>query len=72
MGKATLVNVKHYKSDEEHNQDKPFHLGSNVWGNNGFILENPQKINPVPCLGKLNFWTVPKNIEEQLEISKLK
>ena len=72
VGKVTLVDVKHYKSQQKHSQNNPHHLASNVWGNHGFILENPQRINPVPCLGKLNFWTVPKNIEEQLEISKLK
>jgi len=69
VGKATLVDVKHYKNKKEHSQDKSYHLGSEIWGNHGFLLENAQRLQrPIECKGALNFWTVPKHIEEQLEI----
>ena len=56
VGKATLVDVKKYKNEEEHEKDKKFHLASNVWGKFGFILENVERINSIPAKGKLNFW----------------
>ncbi len=56
VGKAKLIEVKHYKNEKEHNQDKNLHLASNFWGNYGFILENVERINPIPAKGQLNFW----------------
>jgi ASC-1-like (ASCH) protein len=57
VGKAELVGVKRYDSEEEHRKDAGLHLASSAWGNFGFVLENPQRINPpIPAKGKLNFW----------------
>lgn len=61
VGKAELVDVKKYENKEEHSQDKNLHLASDVWGNYGFILENPVRIKPVPLAGKLNFFEVNLN-----------
>ena len=36
-------------------------------GNYGFVLKNPRKLEvPIPCNGKLSFWTVPQEIEQAL------
>ena len=56
VGKANLVDVKTYEDEEEHAKDENLHLASNSWGNHGFILENPVRINPVPWKGQLNFF----------------
>jgi predicted transcriptional regulator len=61
VGKAKLVDVKHYLSKEEHDKDKSLHLASSEWGSYGFILENPERINPIPAKGKLNFWDFLNN-----------
>jgi hypothetical protein len=60
IGKANLIDVKHYSSKEEHAEDKDKHLANSAWGDFGFILGNPERINPIPAKGKLNFW----NFEE--------
>lgn len=62
IGKVTLVHVKEYLSDEEHRADKDKHLASTVWGNYGFILENPVRIDPITIKGKLNFWEYPATL----------
>ncbi|MEK6760529.1 MAG: ASCH domain-containing protein [Nanoarchaeota archaeon] len=56
VGKANLVEVKHYKNEEEHKKDRNLHLATNFWGNYGFVLKNAGRINPIPAKGKLNFW----------------
>jgi len=56
LGKADLVDVKHYTNDEEFNRDKDLHLASRNWGDFGFILKNPTRIEPIPARGQLNFW----------------
>lgn len=56
IGEAELANVKKYSNEEEHEKDKPLHLADSSWGNYGFILKNPKRINPVPARGKLGFW----------------
>ncbi len=56
VGKATLVNVKHYKDDKEFKQDKDLHLATKEFGNYGFILKDVERIKPIKCKGKLNFW----------------
>jgi len=56
IGKAKLTNVKHYKNDEEFNKDRILHLASREWGDFGFILEDPERIDPIPARGQLNFW----------------
>ena len=56
VGKATLTKVKNYNNEAEHIADRDLHLADSVWGNFGFVLENPERINPIPAKGKLNFW----------------
>jgi len=56
IGKVKLVDVKHYKSDEEFDKDKNLHLASREWGDFGFVLENPVRIKPIFVRGQLNFW----------------
>jgi len=61
VGKANLIEVKKYQSEQEHSKDKDLHLASEYWGNYGFILENVERINPIiPAKGKLNFWEHPE------------
>jgi len=55
VGKAELVNVKHY-NNKEFKQDKSLHLATKDFGNYGFILKNVKRIKPIKCNGKLNFW----------------
>jgi hypothetical protein len=45
VGKAKLTDVKYYKNENEHIQDKNLHLATSFWGNKGFILENPTELN---------------------------
>ena len=56
IGKANLIDVKNYKSEEEHKKDKNLHLATSFWGNHGFVLEDIKRIEPIPAKGKLNFW----------------
>lgn len=56
IGKAKLTDVKLYNNENEHIQDKDLHLATSFWGNNGFILENPTRIEPIPFKGQLNFF----------------
>lgn len=60
VGKANLVNVKHYQNEEEHQKDQNLHLASSFWGNYGFILENPVRIEKIQINGKLRFWEFNK------------
>lgn len=57
VGKAKLVDVKGYKTREEHLKDKDKHLANSFWGDFGFVLEDVQKFEkPIPAKGNLNFW----------------
>ncbi len=56
LGKAKLVEVKHYLSKREHFKDRKLHLASSEWGEYGFVLENPERIKPIPTRGMLGFW----------------
>lgn len=57
VGKAELIDVKHYKNEEEHRADRDKHLASNFWGDYGFVLKNVQRFEkPIPAKGKLGFW----------------
>lgn len=62
VGKAELIDVKHYPNAEEHAKDKDKHLASNAWGNYGFVLKNPQRIKPIPAKGALGFWNYEKGL----------
>ena len=61
VGKANLTDVKTYENEDEHSKDTHLHLASSSWGNHGFIIENPIRIEPIPFKGKLNFFET--NIE---------
>src|SRR5688500_15197389 len=38
------------------------------FGPYGFVLRNPRRLaRPVPCAGRLGFWTVPAEVEAQME-----
>jgi hypothetical protein len=56
IGRANLVDVKHYENDNEFNKDMGLHLASKAWGDFGFVLKNPARIKPVPAKGRLGFW----------------
>jgi hypothetical protein len=56
VGEAELVEVKHYSNKAEHDKDKELHLASSDWGDYGFVLKNPKRINPILAKGSLNFW----------------
>ena len=61
VGKVKLENVKKYKSENEHKQDQKLHLASSNFGNYGFILKNPARIDKIPARGKLGFWNFELN-----------
>lgn len=56
IGKVTLKDVKKYENEREHQKDKDLHLANSYWGNYGFVLENPIKLNLIPVQGRLGFW----------------
>jgi predicted transcriptional regulator len=56
VGKAELIEVKHYLNKEEHQKDNNLHLASSDWGKYGFILVNVKRVKNIPCNGSLNFW----------------
>lgn len=60
IGKATIVDVKKYKSQEEFEQDADKHFAKGWWHPkaHGFILTNTQRLEPKPLKGKLNFFEV--------------
>ena len=55
VGKAELVDVKKYDNNE-FESDKDLHLATDEWGYYGFILKNVQRVDEIPCNGKLGFW----------------
>lgn len=61
IGKAKLIDVKEYKTEEEQNRDKELHLADSSWGKYGFILENAGRIKEIPINGKLGFWEYQKS-----------
>ncbi len=56
VGKAELVDVKHYTNDANFMKDKKLHCADSSFGGYGFILKNIKRIKPIPCKGALNFW----------------
>ncbi len=60
VGKATLINVKKYKSEQEFNKDMNKHFAQGFWSEkaHGFILENCQRLPNKPLKGSLNFFEV--------------
>lgn len=61
IGKANLNKVKKYNPEEKHKKDKNLHLADSSYGKYGFVLENPERIIPIPAKGKLNFWNFDLN-----------
>ena len=61
VGKAILLNVKKYKSEEEFEKDAEKHFAKGWWNPKayGFILANAQRVEPFPLKGKLNFFETP-------------
>ena len=60
LGKAELIDVKTYRNDEEFTKDNNLHLANKGWGDKGFILKNPKRINKIKCNGNLGFWEFNK------------
>lgn len=56
VGKAILVDVIKYENIAEFNKDQDKHSASTDFGKYGFVLENAERIDPIPAKGKLNFW----------------
>jgi hypothetical protein len=60
VGEAVLVDVKDYKKTKDFEKDKNKHLANVSWGNYGFILKDPRRVDFTPCRGNLNFWEFKK------------
>jgi len=57
LGRANLVEVKHYINEEEFSADNNKHLANSGWGRYGFILDSVKRFEkPIPALGNLGFW----------------
>ena len=56
VGKAKLLDVKKYENLGSFNEDKGLHLANREFGMYGFVLDNIQRIDPIPARGQLNFW----------------
>ncbi|MBI4451430.1 ASCH domain-containing protein [Candidatus Woesearchaeota archaeon] len=63
VGKATLVSVKKYQSQEEFEADAGKHFAKGWWDPkaHGFILQNAQRLEPKPLKGMLNFFEVKES-----------
>jgi len=77
LGKINLEDVKEYPNGDSLLKDKKLHLADDGWGNYGFILKNPKRINKIPYRGQLGFWNFEgetieaKLIESEDEIKKV-
>lgn len=58
VGKATLLEVKKYNSEEEHRKDRDKHLADSSWGSYGFVLKDVSRIREISIKGKLGFWEI--------------
>ena len=56
IGKVTLIDVKKYRNEQEHYKDKDSHLAPSYWGDYGFVLANPKRVEKILIKGKLGFW----------------
>lgn len=66
VGKATIVDVKIYNSEEEFMKDKNLHLADKYYFNDvfpiyGFILDNVQRVDGIEIPGSPGFFEVQKN-----------
>lgn len=65
IGKADLIDVKHYESEDVWKSDQHLHLAGLdfIESTYGFILENAVKFErPIACKGQLNFFNVELQI----------
>jgi hypothetical protein len=79
IGTARLLDVYHYTSDREFEQDSHFHLckwtpeelGNDIVERSefGFVLVDPKRVEPIKCRGMLNFFDV--KIDQSL-LSKIR
>jgi len=61
VGRAELVDVKHYKDEEEFKLDKDQHLATWEFGSYGFILGNVESMKEIKDVkGALGFWEYSK------------
>ena len=60
IGKATLVDVKKYKTEKEFEKDTEKHYAKGWWTPkaHGFLLTNAKRIKIKPLKGQLNFFEV--------------
>jgi len=56
VGKANLIDVKHYADKDEFNKDKSLHLANSDFVRYDFILKDIKRIEFIPAKGQLNFW----------------
>ncbi len=57
IGKAKLIDVKHYEDEKELSLDANLHLANNEWGSFGFLLGEVERLDkPIVAKGSLNFW----------------
>ncbi|MBI4163495.1 MAG: ASCH domain-containing protein [Candidatus Aenigmarchaeota archaeon] len=73
VGKAVLVDVKEYTTDEDYLKDSDKHLGSKQgleefgWIGKkkyGFVLENVKRVKPIEVKGQLGFFEVDIKIKD--------
>lgn len=69
VGKATIIEVKKYLSQEEFEKDAEKHFAKGWWHPkaHGFILKNAQRITPKPLKGQLNFFEVANSDQSTLK-----
>jgi hypothetical protein len=63
VGKARLIDVKHYNNPKEFEKDSSLHLATQEFGNFGFMLVNIKRIKEIPAKGNLGFWNFPSLME---------
>src|SRR3989344_6270535 len=52
VGKAKLIDVHKYNSEEEHSLDRELHLADNSWGDYGFVLSEVERFDKlIPAKG---------------------
>ena len=57
VGRAELIDVKHYKNEEEFKLDRDKHLATWEWGSYGFVLGKVESMKEIKGVnGALGFW----------------
>lgn len=52
VGVVDLREVKKYRSGEEFEGDRELHLVDDVWGDKGYVLEDPRRVEEIPWKGQ--------------------